>query len=276
MITGRPVATRASLTEASTASAPRVRQEGLPRTAGQQALEPLVQPQPGLVVDDVLLAVEELRGLGLDRGDDPRVGVAGVRDADPGRVVEVALAVGRDQPRALAAVDVEVRDPAPDRRHDAVVGQGTAPPGRRRGRRRDRPSRSSPPPGRDDVRGQDEQDRAEEHDRADDVDLDRQRVLLDAVDPDRERVRRRARDEVRDDEVVDREREGEQRRRDDPGQDQRERHLPEGRAISFAPRSIAASSRRRSKPASRALTVTTTKLMLNMMWAIRIVWIPSG
>ena len=40
---------------------------------------------------------------------------------------------------------------------------------------------------------------------------------------------------------------------------------------SFAPRSIAASSRWRGKPDSRARTVTTTKLMLNMMWAIRIV-----
>ena len=40
---------------------------------------------------------------------------------------------------------------------------------------------------------------------------------------------------------------------------------------SFAPRSIAASSRWRSKPYSRARTVTTTKLMLNMMWAMRIV-----
>ena len=45
---------------------------------------------------------------------------------------------------------------------------------------------------------------------------------------------------------------------------------------SFAPRSIAASSRRRSKPGRRALTVTTTKLMLNMMWAMRIVWKPVG
>ena len=30
------------------------------------------------------------------------------------------------------------------------------------------------------------------------------------------------------------------------------------------------------KPDSRALTVTTTKLMLNMMWAMRIVVKPSG
>ena len=45
---------------------------------------------------------------------------------------------------------------------------------------------------------------------------------------------------------------------------------------SLAPRSIAASSRWVGKPASRARTVTTTKLMLNMMWAIRIVTPLSG
>ena len=45
---------------------------------------------------------------------------------------------------------------------------------------------------------------------------------------------------------------------------------------SFAPRSIAASSRWVGKPDSRARTVTTTKLMLNMMWAIRIVMKLSG
>ena len=45
---------------------------------------------------------------------------------------------------------------------------------------------------------------------------------------------------------------------------------------SLAPRSIAASSRWRGKPCIRARTVTTTKLMLNMMWAMRIVWMPSG
>ena len=100
-----------------------VGQERLPRTAGQDVLEPLVEPQPGLVVQDVLLAVEQLRGLGGDRRRDPRMGVAGVGDADPRRVVEIALAVAGDQPRALAAVDVEVRDPAPDGRDDGVVGQ---------------------------------------------------------------------------------------------------------------------------------------------------------
>src|SRR6478609_284206 len=45
---------------------------------------------------------------------------------------------------------------------------------------------------------------------------------------------------------------------------------------SFAPRSIAASSSRRSKPARRAFTVTTTKLMQNITWAMTIVWKPVG
>ena len=45
---------------------------------------------------------------------------------------------------------------------------------------------------------------------------------------------------------------------------------------SFAPRSIAASSRWRGKPDRRAFTVTTTKLMLNMMWAMMIVRMLSG
>jgi hypothetical protein len=44
----------------------RVREERLPRPARQQTGEPLVQAQACLVVDDVLLAVEEAGGLGLD------------------------------------------------------------------------------------------------------------------------------------------------------------------------------------------------------------------
>ena len=102
----------------------RVRQERLPRTAGQQPLEPVVQPQAGLVIHDVLLAVQELGRLLGDRGRHPRMGVARVRDPDPGRVVEVALAVAGDQPGSLATVHVQVRDPAPDGRHDGMVGQG--------------------------------------------------------------------------------------------------------------------------------------------------------
>src|SRR5262249_25943999 len=45
---------------------------------------------------------------------------------------------------------------------------------------------------------------------------------------------------------------------------------------SFAPRSIAASSRWRSKPINRALTVTTAKLMQNITCATRIVQKPNG
>src|SRR3954469_15613007 len=45
---------------------------------------------------------------------------------------------------------------------------------------------------------------------------------------------------------------------------------------SLAPRSIAASSSRRSKPARRALTVTTTKLMQNITWAMTMVVNPVG
>ena len=44
---------------------------------------------------------------------------------------------------------------------------------------------------------------------------------------------------------------------------------------SFAPRSIAASSRWRSNPISRAFTVTTMKLTMNMTWAMKIVQKPS-
>ena len=77
------------------------------------------------MIEDVLLAVEQLGGLRLDRRHDPRMRVARVGHPDPGRVVEVALAVAGDQPRPLAAVHVQVGDAAPDRRDDRVVGEGT-------------------------------------------------------------------------------------------------------------------------------------------------------
>jgi hypothetical protein len=98
-----------------------VREEGLPRSAREDMAEALVQPEPRLVVDDVLLAVEELRGLGLDRGHDSRVRVARVRDADPRAVVEIAIAVGGDEPAALAVVDDDVRDATPDRGDDRGI-----------------------------------------------------------------------------------------------------------------------------------------------------------
>ena len=131
-MTGRPVATRASLTDGLDRLGARVRQERLPRTAGQDVPKALVQPEPRLVVQDVLLAVEELGGLRRDGRRDARMGMPRVGHADPRRVVEVARAVTSDQPRALAAVDVEVRDPAPDRRDDGVVREvGGRPIGRR-------------------------------------------------------------------------------------------------------------------------------------------------
>ena len=76
--------------------------------------------------------------------------------------------------------------------------------------------------------------------------------------------------EVGDDEVVDRQAEREQRGGHDAGQDERERDLARRwstrwrRGPSPPPRGAVGS------PARRARTVTTTKLMLNMMWAIRI------
>ncbi len=100
---------------------PGVGQEGLPVVAGQHVAQPLVQPQPGLVVDDVLLAVQQPRRLRLDRGDDPRVGVAGVRDADPRAVVQVPLTLHRDQPGTFAPVDHEVGVARPDGGDDRPV-----------------------------------------------------------------------------------------------------------------------------------------------------------
>ena len=62
---------------------PGVGQECLPRSAREKCRQPLVQPQARLVVDDVLLAVEQLGGLRLDRRHDARVRVSCVRHADP-------------------------------------------------------------------------------------------------------------------------------------------------------------------------------------------------
>ena len=61
----------------------RVRQERLPRPTGEHRLEPLVEPQSGLVIQDVLLAVQEFGGLCRDGRGDARMSVARVRYADP-------------------------------------------------------------------------------------------------------------------------------------------------------------------------------------------------
>ena len=82
-MTGRPVAIRASLTDASTASAPLFDRNAPQPSPGSTWRSRSYSRSPGSWYSDVLLAVEELRRLRLDRGDDPRMGVAGVRDADP-------------------------------------------------------------------------------------------------------------------------------------------------------------------------------------------------
>ena len=102
---------------------PRVGEEGLPRPARQDGPKSRVQAQSRLVVDDVLLAVQEPGGLRLDGGNHAGMGMTGVRDPDPGAVVEVALTVGRDQPAPLAPVHGEVRHAAPDGGHHGSVGE---------------------------------------------------------------------------------------------------------------------------------------------------------
>jgi len=62
--------------------------------------------------------VRELRGLGLNRGDDARVRVADRRDRDAAGEVEDPTAVAGDQPAPLPAVDLEPGVVAEDRRKD--------------------------------------------------------------------------------------------------------------------------------------------------------------
>ena len=117
-------------------------------------------------------------------------------------------------------------------------------------------------------------DRDHEHHRADDVDLHRYAALRDAPDVHRER-RRRARVEVGDDEVVERQRERQQRGAEDAREDQREGDPPERLPTASRRGPSPACSRVSLMPASRARTVTTTNDRQNMMCAIRIVPKPS-
>src|SRR4030065_258735 len=75
---------------------PAVGEEPRPGPPRQGGDEPVVEAEPRLVVHDVLLAVEQPRGLRLDGRDHARVRVTRVRDAAPGRVVQGPLAPGRD------------------------------------------------------------------------------------------------------------------------------------------------------------------------------------
>ena len=90
----------------------RVAEEDL--AAEARLAQALGQAQRGLGEEQVGRAGERT-GLLLDRGDDPRVTVAGVVDREPGEEVQVLLAVRVPQPRALAAHELDLR--AQVRRH---------------------------------------------------------------------------------------------------------------------------------------------------------------
>ena len=70
----------------------RVRQEDAPRPTVEHRAESLVQPQPWLMEDDVLLAVDQLGGLLGNGGGNLRMRMPRVHHADPRGVVEPALA----------------------------------------------------------------------------------------------------------------------------------------------------------------------------------------
>src|SRR3989442_954773 len=67
----------------------------------------------------------------LPAGDREQDGNGGW-EMEPGRgpnaARDRAFAVGRDEPRSLAVVDRQVRDPAPDGRHDTAVRERTRRP----------------------------------------------------------------------------------------------------------------------------------------------------
>ena len=79
---------------------------------GQAAM----QLQAGLVVDDVLLEVDPARRLLGDGRNDARMGVARVGYPDAAGVIEVALPVGRFDPRPGGSFDDQVRVARPHRR----------------------------------------------------------------------------------------------------------------------------------------------------------------
>ncbi len=89
---------------------------------GESLRQPSVQLEPGLVVDDVLLEVDAARRLLGDGRHHAGMGVARVGDADAAGVVEVALPVGRLDPRPRRSLDDEVGVARPDRRDPGPQG----------------------------------------------------------------------------------------------------------------------------------------------------------
>ena len=90
------------------------------REVGEAPRQQLVQLQSGLVVEDVLLCVNDVRGLIGDRRGDARVGVPGARHPDPRGVVEETVALEGLDPGPLAALDDKVGVSAPDRWNPAT------------------------------------------------------------------------------------------------------------------------------------------------------------
>ena len=78
------------------------------------------------MIDDVLLAVNQLRRLFSDRRRDLRVRVTGIHHADPRGVVEPALASAVDQPGAFAVLNIHVAGATPDWGDDFVPWDWTA------------------------------------------------------------------------------------------------------------------------------------------------------
>ena len=115
---------------------------------------------------------------------------------------------------------------------------------------------------------------AREQHRREHVDLDGDPPLRGAEDVEREGDGRPG-VEVGDDEVVDREGEGERAAATTPGAS-RGSVIVRKRVSGPAPRSAAASSSAGSKPISRERTTTTTKLIENITWAIRSVVKPRA
>ena len=119
---------------------------------------------------------------------------------------------------------------------------------------------------------------ADRHDdRGERVDLGRDAEADHRIDLHRQRGRGApgAGGEEGDDELVDREREGEQRAGDDGRQDHRQGHAAEGGAAAEAPRSVEASTIEQSKIFSRARTTRQTKARSKTTWARMIVCRPE-
>ena len=117
MTLGRPVTCLASFTADSVASAPELAKKKVSTGGGRDGGQPPGQLGQAGVAVDVDLGVDEPGRLGLDGLHHVRVAVAGARDRDAAREVEVLLAVGGGDDAARAGGHLEVGDPEPHVRH---------------------------------------------------------------------------------------------------------------------------------------------------------------